>query len=84
VQKSLDALLDLKQKQANLTEAKFTRQQAQDSAKQTDTVVVFTVVTIVFVSFPCLLSFRIQANTNQMLLLAPPLLPHQLICAENW
>jgi hypothetical protein len=50
VQKSLDSLLDLKQKQANLTEAKFTRQQAQDTAKQTDTVVWFTVVTIIFVS----------------------------------
>jgi hypothetical protein len=54
VQKSIHTLVDLKQKQASPTEAKFARQQAQDTAKQTDTIVVFTVVTIVFVSCPIL------------------------------
>ncbi|KAJ5902932.1 hypothetical protein N7495_003460 [Penicillium taxi] len=41
VQKSLDTLLDLKQKQANIQEALNTRE-------QTDTVMVFTVITIIF------------------------------------
>jgi hypothetical protein len=50
VQKSIGTLLDHKQKQANTMEAKSTRKQAQDTAKQTDTIVIFTVVTIVFVS----------------------------------
>ncbi|GES65479.1 hypothetical protein ATETN484_0012038400 [Aspergillus terreus] len=56
VQKSLDTLLDLKQKQANLTEVKITRKQAQDTAKQTDTVVWFTVVTIIFLPLSFLTS----------------------------
>ncbi|KAG2417664.1 hypothetical protein HFD88_008883 [Aspergillus terreus] len=56
VQKSIDTLLDLKQKQANLTEAQWTRRQAQDTAKQTDTVVWFTVVTIIFLPLSFLTS----------------------------
>ncbi|KAL3472813.1 hypothetical protein BJX99DRAFT_261880 [Aspergillus californicus] len=56
VQQAIDTLLDLKQKQANITEAKFARQQAQDTAKQTDTIVVFTVVTIVFLPLSFLTS----------------------------
>ncbi|KAL2783079.1 hypothetical protein BJX66DRAFT_345275 [Aspergillus keveii] len=66
VQKAIDTLLDLKQKQANLTEAKFARQQAhdtakqaQETAKQTDTIVVFTVVTIVFVGYHTHLRYQL-------------------------
>ncbi|KAL2847200.1 hypothetical protein BJY01DRAFT_212848 [Aspergillus pseudoustus] len=56
VQKAVYTLLDLKQKQASPTEAKFARQQAEDTAKQTDTIVVFTVVTIVFLPLSFLTS----------------------------
>lgn len=50
VQKAIDMLLDLKQKQANIVEAEFARKQSEDTAKQSDTIMVFTVVTILFVS----------------------------------
>ncbi|KAJ0420314.1 hypothetical protein BJY00DRAFT_313252 [Aspergillus carlsbadensis] len=56
IQKSIYTLVDLKQKQASPTEAMFARQQAQDTAKQTDTIVVFTVVTIVFLPLSFLTS----------------------------
>jgi hypothetical protein len=64
VQKSIDTLLDLKQKQANLTEAQWTRRQAQDTAKQTDTVVWFTVVTIIFVSCSRLDMFAVREDAD--------------------
>ncbi|KAI9698582.1 MAG: hypothetical protein M1820_007381 [Bogoriella megaspora] len=41
-------LLDLKQKQATMIESRSARQQAADTARQGDTVLVFTVVTIIF------------------------------------
>lgn len=50
VQKSLEALLDLKQKQANINEAKSAREQSHAAAKQADTIMVFTAVTVLFVS----------------------------------
>jgi hypothetical protein len=50
VQNSLEALLDLKQKQANISEAKSAREQSHAAAKQADTIMVFTAVTILFVS----------------------------------
>lgn len=50
VQKSLEALLDLKQKQANINEAKSVREQSHAAAKQADTIMVFTAVTVLFVS----------------------------------
>ncbi|KAJ5214905.1 ankyrin [Penicillium chermesinum] len=50
VQQAIDTLLDLKQKQANITEAQYSRKQSDDTATQSDTVMVFTVVTILFVS----------------------------------
>lgn len=50
VKQSLSTLLDLKQKQANIFEAEYTRKQSEDTAIQGDTVMVFTVVTILFVS----------------------------------
>ncbi|KAL3496544.1 hypothetical protein BJX62DRAFT_232213 [Aspergillus germanicus] len=56
VQQAIDTLLDLKQKQANLNEAKSARKQAQDTAKQTDTIVVFAVVTIIFLPLSFLTS----------------------------
>lgn len=43
-------LLDLKQKQANIIEAESSRKQSEDTAKQSDTITVFTLVTILFVS----------------------------------
>ncbi|KAJ5929318.1 Mg2+ transporter protein CorA-like/Zinc transport protein ZntB [Penicillium verhagenii] len=48
VQESINTLLDLRQKQASIKEAEFGRQQANDTAKQANIVMVFTLVTIVF------------------------------------
>ncbi|KAJ5882526.1 ankyrin [Penicillium soppii] len=56
VQQAINALLDLKQKQANIVEAKYTRKQSDDTAVQGDTIMVFTVVTILFVSLVCLVN----------------------------
>lgn len=41
--------MDLKQKQASLAEARYARESARDTARQGKTVIVFTVVTIIFV-----------------------------------
>jgi ankyrin repeat protein/Mg2+ and Co2+ transporter CorA len=48
IYKSITDLLDLKQKHANAFEARFARDQAADTARQSQTVMVFTIVTIVF------------------------------------
>ncbi|KGO65942.1 hypothetical protein PITC_021430 [Penicillium italicum] len=48
VQKAIDMLLDLKQKQANIVEAEFSRKRSEETAKQSDTIMAFTVVTILF------------------------------------
>ncbi|RDW90751.1 uncharacterized protein DSM5745_02526 [Aspergillus mulundensis] len=56
VQMTINSLLNLKQKQANLEEAKSAREQAQATAKQTDTIMVFTIVTIVFLPLSFLTS----------------------------
>ena len=50
VRKSLDMLLDLKQKQANINEAKSSRKQSEETAKQGVAIMVFTLVTTAFVS----------------------------------
>ena len=42
--------MDLKQKQANWSEALSSRAQAKEASKQGLTIVVFTIVTIIFVS----------------------------------
>jgi len=42
-------LMDLKQKHANLSEAESARQQAMDTGKQGNTIMVFTIITVVFV-----------------------------------
>ncbi|KAG7125185.1 hypothetical protein HYQ46_010547 [Verticillium longisporum] len=59
----LHRLVDLKQKQASLTEAWYARESAKDTARQGKTVVVFTVVTIIFlpVSFIAAI-FAIDSN----------------------
>lgn len=46
----VDPLLDLKQKYAAVLEARYAREQATSAARQGRTVIVFTVVTILFVS----------------------------------
>jgi len=43
-------LLDLKQKQASVTEAISARQEAKETARQGQTILLFTVITIIFVS----------------------------------
>ncbi|CAG8971164.1 hypothetical protein HYALB_00010139 [Hymenoscyphus albidus] len=47
---SINHLLDLKQKHANLSEASQAREQAEQTTKQGRTIMVFTTVTIIFVS----------------------------------
>ncbi|KAF7558197.1 hypothetical protein G7Z17_g15 [Cylindrodendrum hubeiense] len=49
VLKSIEHLLDLKQKQANVWEARMSRERAEETAKQGNTLLVFTVVTVIFV-----------------------------------
>jgi Mg2+ and Co2+ transporter CorA len=48
IYKSITDLLDLKQKHANAFEARFARDQAAGTARQSQTIMVFTIVTIVF------------------------------------
>ncbi|RYP82412.1 hypothetical protein DL769_001666 [Monosporascus sp. CRB-8-3] len=48
VEKSLNHLLDLKQKQANIDGAESASQEAKSSARQNKAILVFTVVTIIF------------------------------------
>jgi hypothetical protein len=62
----LHCLMDLKQKQASLAEAYYARQSARDTARQGKTVIVFTVVTILFVSCPSL-DDRLQPLTDEQL-----------------
>ncbi|KAF3919428.1 Ankyrin-3 [Orbilia brochopaga] len=56
VQKNINHLLDLRQKQANLEEAVWARKSSEETSRQGKTILVFTVVTIIFVS-GCVLSF---------------------------
>ncbi|RYP61738.1 hypothetical protein DL771_010025 [Monosporascus sp. 5C6A] len=48
VEKSLNHLLDLKQKQANIDGAESASQEAKSSARQNKAILVFTIVTIIF------------------------------------
>jgi ankyrin repeat protein/Mg2+ and Co2+ transporter CorA len=57
VNESLHQVLDLKQKHANALEARFARDQAQDTARQGRTILVFTIVTIVFLPMSFMASF---------------------------
>lgn len=56
VNDNLTQILDLKQKHANAVEARFQRVQAQETARQGQTLMVFTVVTIVFLPLSFLAS----------------------------
>ncbi|KAL9110589.1 MAG: hypothetical protein Q9227_004947 [Pyrenula ochraceoflavens] len=50
-------LLDLKQKSANAFEARFARDQAADTARQGQTIMVFTLVTIIFLPMSFIATF---------------------------
>ncbi|KAF2149540.1 ankyrin [Myriangium duriaei CBS 260.36] len=54
---SITVLLDLKQKHANAFEARFARDQAAGTARQSQTIMVFTIVTIVFLPLSFIASF---------------------------
>ncbi|OQE40889.1 hypothetical protein PENCOP_c005G04768 [Penicillium coprophilum] len=54
---AINFLLDLKQKHANVMEAKAAREQAESTADQGRTVLIFTIVTIVFAPLSFLCSF---------------------------
>jgi hypothetical protein len=54
---SLTHLLDLKQKQANVLEARFARDMAASSARQGKTIMVFTIVTIIFLPMSFIAAF---------------------------
>ncbi|CZR68982.1 uncharacterized protein PAC_18883 [Phialocephala subalpina] len=53
----LNDLMDLRQKYANLSEAKSARKQAEDTGKQGNTIMVFTIVTILFLPASFMASF---------------------------
>src|SRR5947207_785865 len=57
VNTNLTQVLDLKQKHANALEARFQRDQAQDTARSGQTIMVFTIVTIVFLPISFIASF---------------------------
>ncbi|TPX10123.1 uncharacterized protein E0L32_001320 [Thyridium curvatum] len=54
---SLTHLLDLKQKHSNALEARFARDQAEIAARQGQTIMVFTIVTIVFLPMSFIAAF---------------------------
>jgi ElaB/YqjD/DUF883 family membrane-anchored ribosome-binding protein len=54
---SLTHLLDLKQKQANALEARFARDQAALTARQGKTLILFTIVTIIFLPMSFIAAF---------------------------
>jgi hypothetical protein len=80
VQKSIEILLDLKQKQANITEAKNSRKRSEETAKQGVAIMVFTLVTIVFVS--CLILDNIQNSNTFFRSLASRLFLDQSVCIK--
>jgi Mg2+ and Co2+ transporter CorA len=57
VNTNLTQVLDLKQKHANALEARFQRDQAQDTARSGQTIMIFTIVTIVFLPMSFIASF---------------------------
>jgi Mg2+ and Co2+ transporter CorA len=54
---SITDLLDLKQKHANAFEARFARDQAAGTARQSQTIMVFTIVTIIFLPLSFIAAF---------------------------
>ena len=57
VNTNLTQVLDLKQKHANALEARFQRDQAQTTARQGRTIMVFTIVTIIFLPMSFMAAF---------------------------
>lgn len=57
IYKSITDLLDLKQKHANAFEARFARDQAAGTARQSQTIMVFTIVTIFFLPLSFIAAF---------------------------
>ncbi|MCJ1476515.1 hypothetical protein MMC13_005181 [Lambiella insularis] len=57
VYQSVDQLLDLKQKYAGVFEARYAREQATSAARQGHTIMVFTIVTIVFLPMSFMAAF---------------------------
>lgn len=75
--KNINNLFDMKQRQANVLEAHYSRKVAQDSSRQSTTIMVFTVVTIIFLPLSFMSSFytlpikefpRDPPNQNQVTL----------------
>jgi hypothetical protein len=73
--KNINNLFDMKQRQANVLEAHYSRKVAQDSGRQSTTIMVFTIVTIIFLPLSFMSSFfaisvkefpRDRANQNQL------------------
>ncbi|KAF7960107.1 hypothetical protein EAE96_001706 [Botrytis aclada] len=56
VHKNINHLLELRQKDANISEAKWARKESEDTAKQGKTILVFTIVIIVFLPITFLTS----------------------------
>jgi Mg2+ and Co2+ transporter CorA len=54
---SITDMLDLKQKHANAFEARFARDQATGTARQSQTIMVFTIVTIIFLPMSFIAAF---------------------------
>ena len=54
---SITDMLDLKQKHANAFEARFARDQAAGTARQSQTIMVFTIVTIIFLPLSFIAAF---------------------------
>lgn len=65
VNTNLTQVLDLKQKHANALEARFQRDQAQDTARSGQTIMIFTLVTIVFLPMSFIASF-FAININDL------------------
>ncbi|PWY85963.1 hypothetical protein BO70DRAFT_360783 [Aspergillus heteromorphus CBS 117.55] len=61
---SVQNLLDLRQKQASILEAEYARIQAEDTGKQANTVMVFTIITIIFAPLSFLTSLFALNVTN--------------------
>ncbi|EKJ72997.1 hypothetical protein FPSE_06785 [Fusarium pseudograminearum CS3096] len=57
VYNALNLLIDLKQKQSNVMDARYARVQAEQSVKQGKTIMVFTIVTIVFLPLSFMAAF---------------------------
>jgi hypothetical protein len=66
----MDPLLDLKQKYASVFEARYAREQAVSTSRQGHTIMVFTIVTILFVSLPSTLLLQLK-STNRVTVKLP-------------